>query len=977
MQRSKSQTSIKSSLTLAAVLGCSALVVPALAQAATAAKTSWAVSRVASISQGSYCTMAQKYDDATVLTLAKNTKGEYSLAVDFQEARFKDGEKQKVSLRAQGGAAQTYSVTPQSDKTAVIGIGKDESLVKQLASGEVLSIEISGKTFDYALSQFAAGQSEMGNCIEALAGSKDKAAELASSAKTGVSSPDAQVKRQVAVVKSPEMNAAAADSVSGPSVEGLLAAKPTPSEMVAAVSSEATEVIPVAPKVETKASKAKSEPVIVAAKDDTKTMGEISNLKEENARLSRAMDDQRQALQAQNQQSSGQEAAVAELRQKLADQQAQNEKLKTDLSAQSSVAAKDKVKSQATSQTTQQTLEALQAENATLKNQIQIYAKNAAAQPAVAAAAVAESDDKLHLEIRALRTQIEQAQTEKLALQDQLEKARQASDSKQMKVADGNWDLEQATRRYQESQREIQRLGVMLQTKDAQCTTEKKEIEAKLFDPAIAKSSQVAMLNSLEDQVSEKDGKIKALETELASTKSQIQAAPEKDQKIVDLEKQLVASKTDMAKKLDEANAAQTALIASLKSELAAKDKQILMASQSKSSEVEQAKSAVEAQEKAMAALKAELAQKAQQVAELQAKADVAEKSQAAAADKDKTLTALQSELAQKTQQMTELQAKVAAAEKSQVALADKDKTLAALQAELTQKNQLLADAQAKSQQAVQTQAVASAAQDSTIGTLKAQVAQLQAQLASEQTRSQQIDAKASAEQATTLATLQMQVQQGNQKISELQGQINGMKAAAVAPAAAPSMAATLAAAAPVAAAVAPASYAAPTSVVPTPVAPAALPTAVPSVKFISMDDFSSMLRSSGVPVKGALEQVQGGDPSSYRAYSWKTDSLYGSVEMRRVSGTDGFESVIGQYLGRAKSRCSGEFAAVPSQVKAGSMEMSKSYEIACVSQSASSSASVLFAYGSGVAMTVAHEGRAEAMDLAMDARDRVAGQLR
>ena len=132
MQPSKSQTSMKSSLTLAAVLGCSALVVPAMAHAATAAKTSWAVSRVASISQGSYCTMAQKYDDATVLTLAKNTKGEYSLAVDFQEGRFKEGEKQKVSLKAQGGAAQTYSVTPQSDKTAVIGIGKDEAMVKQL-----------------------------------------------------------------------------------------------------------------------------------------------------------------------------------------------------------------------------------------------------------------------------------------------------------------------------------------------------------------------------------------------------------------------------------------------------------------------------------------------------------------------------------------------------------------------------------------------------------------------------------------------------------------------------------------------------------------------------------------------------------------------------------------------------------------------------------------------------------------------------
>ena len=195
--------------------------------------------------------------------------------------------------------------------------------------------------------------------------------------------------------------------------------------------------------------------------------------------------------------------------------------------------------------------------------------------------------------------------------------------------------------------------------------------------------------------------------------------------------------------------------------------------------------------------------------------------------------------------------------------------------------------------------------------------------------------------------------------------------AAAVAPAAAASMPVVAApAVAPAGSPVQPATYAAPVPLAPTvPVAPA--------VGFMSAEEFSSLLRGAGVPVKGALEQVKGGDPSSYRAYSWKTDSLYGSVEMRRVSDTSAFENVIGQYLGRAKSRCSGEFAAVPSQVKANALEMSKSYEIACVNQNASSSASVLFTYGNGVAMTVAHEGRAEAMDLAMDARDRVAGAVK
>lgn len=134
----------------------------------------------------------------------------------------------------------------------------------------------------------------------------------------------------------------------------------------------------------------------------------------------------------------------------------------------------------------------------------------------------------------------------------------------------------------------------------------------------------------------------------------------------------------------------------------------------------------------------------------------------------------------------------------------------------------------------------------------------------------------------------------------------------------------------------------------------------------------------AGVPVVGGISEVAAGAKSAnYKAYSWKTQSLYGSVEMRRVASAAAFNDIISQYLERAKSRCQGEFAAVPAQTKARNADVSKSYEIACVGQGASSSASVLFTYGKGIASTFAHEGRAEAMDLAIDARDRVAGNFR
>lgn len=136
------------------------------------------------------------------------------------------------------------------------------------------------------------------------------------------------------------------------------------------------------------------------------------------------------------------------------------------------------------------------------------------------------------------------------------------------------------------------------------------------------------------------------------------------------------------------------------------------------------------------------------------------------------------------------------------------------------------------------------------------------------------------------------------------------------------------------------------------------------------------MLKGAGVIVRGALQTVPGSGAPTYRAYSWKTDSLYGSAEMNKVSDASQLDSVINQYLARAKKRCGGEFAAVPSPVKSSHTDNIKAYEIACVGGSSSSSASVLFSYGDQIVTTIAHEGRAEAMDMAIDARDKVASRL-
>ncbi len=241
-----------------------------------------------------------------------------------------------------------------------------------------------------------------------------------------------------------------------------------------------------------------------------------------------------------------------------------------------------------------------------------------------------------------------------------------------------------------------------------------------------------------------------------------------------------------------------------------------------------------------------------------------------------------------------------------------------------------------------------------------------------EQAKSAQstVEAKAKVDQSASLLALQSQLSQGSQRIGELENQIQMLRSEAAN--------ARVAQVEPAAgsAAVVPAAPLTPTSVVaPVSYSPAAISSTSSSPSgFKSSDDFSSLLKSAGVTVQGGVHAAAASS-TSYRAYSWKTDSLYGSAEQRAMSSS-GYEAAVDQYLSRAKSRCGGEYAAIPAQVSTGAAR-SKAFEIACVNSKGGTSASVLFTYSDGVMTTIAHEGRAEAMDIAMEARDRVAGQVR
>jgi len=66
-----------------------------------------------------------------------------------------------------------------------------------------------------------------------------------------------------------------------------------------------------------------------------------------------------------------------------------------------------------------------------------------------------------------------------------------------------NWDLERATLRFQEAERQLKTLGQKLQRERAQCKLEQTELEAMLFDPQITNERQLAELSALEAELAE------------------------------------------------------------------------------------------------------------------------------------------------------------------------------------------------------------------------------------------------------------------------------------------------------------------------------------------------------------------------------------------------------------------------------------------------------------------------------------------
>jgi len=82
-------------------------------------------------------------------------------------------------------------------------------------------------------------------------------------------------------------------------------------------------------------------------------------------------------------------------------------------------------------------------------------------------------------------------------------------------------------------------------------------------------------------------------------------------------------------------------------------------------------------------------------------------------------------------------------------------------------------------------------------------------------------------------------------------------------------------------------------------------------------------------------------------------------------------------YLERTEKRCPGDFAIVPNSSSGPDSQRIESYEIACIGEDVSASASLLFFSEGEMLNVIAHEAEAKKMAAAMDKRDRLLSALK
>ncbi|PZQ48095.1 MAG: hypothetical protein DI551_02145 [Micavibrio aeruginosavorus] len=722
-------------------------------------------------------------------------------------------------------------------------------------------------------------------------------------------------------------------------------------------------------------------PAVIAAKTAAKSDGRLTPIEEDEEM--KAMQKRMAELANENQALKQKTAAITPEAQKQLDAvKAQNEALAAKLEAEKAEKAKlAKPEDVAAAQTRAKELEIKNAQLEDSLRQSQVRIGEAAL----------NTETKSLRKIADLEVKLEAAQKDNNALAKQLESMRVQQEDKGLTAVAGDWDLEQATKRFNEAEREIRRLGMQLEQERTSCNREKAEIEQMLFDPAVADKQQIEKLSSLQDQLDEANSKLGNQQKMVQDQVSQ-QVAAQVAQKTQALEAEKAASAAQLASLQKSVAATQTlqADNAKLIQQVADLQKAAVAKDAAATGEKAALQSQLQAQaqlQKELQAIKVAMAQKDQElaVAKTTPKADPAQAAQLASVHAQ--LTALQTQnkaatdsLASKDKALADAQAALKVAQTAAAApkidpvqqkqMASLNDAITSIKADndaLRDQNIVLrseADKLRIQLSDVQNNGAARADKVASIqldldnakrqmATKDTQLATYQNQLASLQQESTQLKnrlavADSSRNDGTAeVGALTRQIQQLQNQVSTLQSERSASASsyASITPAAG--------------------------SVVPSVSLQATAPVGAALAGYDGAS-IKTLLQRSGLAVGGVSKTS--GFPSAEN-FGWTDGSNVKGTASVKAGGN--FDALVSQYIAYQKQQCGGDFASMPSPSNSGAAKRMALYEVACVSPSASTSSSLIFFEDQGRFIAIANQTGAADMDVAMDSRDKIAGFVR
>lgn len=123
----------------------------------------WVVARLDN--HGGLCSVVRPFDtNGTVLTFGKMPSGEYSIAFDLRKPDFNPSTSYNVSLQAGIGQVRSFVAKPVSKQVIVMNLGKDKKFFDALKTDQSFKVNINAENYSYTLSEWGRAYNALEDC---------------------------------------------------------------------------------------------------------------------------------------------------------------------------------------------------------------------------------------------------------------------------------------------------------------------------------------------------------------------------------------------------------------------------------------------------------------------------------------------------------------------------------------------------------------------------------------------------------------------------------------------------------------------------------------------------------------------------------------------------------------------------------------------------------------------------------------------